>query len=292
MTVPCINQKKGENKMKKRLAVMLSAILLMGSGLAVDNAAARKKALQVKGSDTIVHMATEWAELFMKKNKNEDIAVTGGGSGTGIAALLNGTADIANASRKIKAKELTLAKKKGMDIKEHTVARDGIAVIVNPKNPVSDLSLEQLKKIYIGAYTNWKKVGGPNKKIVLTGRNTASGTYAFFNKKVCEKEDYSQKMMNLASNSAIVQIVSQDKWAIGYVGLGYLAKNKDKIKGLKVEGVAPSQETVVDDSYVINRPLYLYTVGKPKGAAKKYLDLILSGAGQQVVTKAGFVAIN
>ena len=98
--------------------------------------------------------------------------------------------------------------------------------------------------------------------------------------------------MNLASNSAIVQIVSQDKWAIGYVGLGYLAKNKDKIKGLKVEGVAPSQETVVDDSYVINRPLYLYTVGKPKGAAKKYLDLILSGAGQQVVTKAGFVAIN
>ena len=278
--------------MKKRLAVMLSAILLMGSGLAVDNAAAKKKALQVKGSDTIVHMATEWAEMFMEKNKGANIAVTGGGSGTGIAALLNGTADIANASRKIKTKELELAKKKGMDIREHVVARDGISVIVNPKNPVSDLSLEQLKKIYVGAYTNWKKVGGPNKKIVLTGRNTASGTYAFFNKKVCEKEDYSQKMMNLASNSAIVQIVSQDKWAIGYVGLGYLAKNKDKIKGLKVEGVAPSQETVVDDSYVINRPLYLYTVGKPKGAAKKYLDLILSGAGQQVVTKAGFVAIN
>ncbi len=278
--------------MKKRLAVMLSAILLMGSGLAVDNAAAKKKALQVKGSDTIVHMATEWAEMFMEKNKGANIAVTGGGSGTGIAALLNGTADIANASRKIKTKELELAKKKGMDIREHVVARDGISVIVNPKNPVSDLSLEQLKKIYVGAYTNWKKVGGPNKKIVLTGRNTASGTYAFFNKKVCEKEDYSDKMMNLSSNSAIVQTISQDKWAIGYVGLGYLAKNKDKVKGLKVEGVAPSQETVVDDSYVINRPLYLYTVGKPQGTAKKYLDLILSGAGQQVVTQAGFVAIN
>jgi phosphate transport system substrate-binding protein len=277
--------------MKKRLAVMLSAALLMGSGLAVDNAAAKKTSLQVKGSDTIVHMATEWAEIFMQENKSADIAVTGGGSGTGIAALLNGTADIANASRKIKAKELKLAKKKGLDIKEHTVARDGIAVIVNPKNPVSDLSLEQLKKIYVGAYTNWKKVGGPNKKIVLTGRNTASGTYAFFNKKVCEKEDYSDRMMNLASNSAIIQTITQDKWAIGYVGLGYLAKNKDKVKGLKVEGVAPSQKTVVDNSYVINRPLYLYTVGKPKGTAKKYLDLILSETGQQVVTQAGFVAV-
>ncbi|MCK5219816.1 PstS family phosphate ABC transporter substrate-binding protein, partial [bacterium] len=220
-----------------------------------------------------------------------NIAVTGGGSGTGIAALLNGTADIATASRKIKAKELELAKKKELDIREHTVARDGIAVIVNLKNPASDLSLEQLKKIYVGAYTKWKQVGGPNKKIVLTGRNTASGTYVFFNKKVCEKEDYSQKMMNLASNSAIVQIVSQDKWAIGYVGLGYLAKNKNKIKGLKVEGVAPSQETVVDDSYVINRPLFFYTVGKPQGRTKQYLDLILSETGQQVVTQAGFVAI-
>ncbi len=277
--------------MKKRLVVMLSTILLIGSGLAVDNAAARKKALQVKGSDTIVHMATEWAEIFMQENKDADIAVTGGGSGTGIAALLNGTADIATASRRIKDKEMGLAKKKGLDIKEHTVARDGIAVIINPKNPVSELSREQLKKIYVGAYTNWKKVGGPDKKIVLTGRNTASGTYAFFNQKVCEKEDYSQKMMNLVSNSAIVQVITQDKWAIGYVGLGYLAKNKNKIKGLKVEGVAPSQETVVDDSYVINRPLFFYTVGKPQGRTKQYLDLILSETGQQVVTQAGFVAI-
>jgi len=279
-----------KKEMKKVIALVLG-VILFGSGYLMVEDAAAGKSIQVKGSDTMVHLATQWAESYMNINKNAVIAVTGGGSGTGIVALLNGTADIANASRKIRSKELKAAQNKGLEIKEHVVAWDGIAVIVNPGNPVSDITLAQLKAIYIGKIKNWQQVGGPKKKIVLVGRNTASGTYVFFNKRVCEKEDYSAKMMNLASNSAIVQTVAQDKWAIGYVGMGYLLKNTDKIKGLKVNGVLPSLETVQKNTYVISRPLQMYTVGELQGRIKDFIDFVLSETGQKIVGEAGFVPV-
>lgn len=276
--------------MKKSLALLLGTVFMLGSTMTAPQVQAADT-LQIKGSDTMVHLATNWAEDFMKAHSDKKVAVTGGGSGTGIAALLNNTADIACASRKIKQKEVDKAKSMGMEIIEHVVARDGIAVIVNPKNPVDGLSMKQIKQLYIGETKKWKEVGGPNKKVVLLSRDSSSGTFAFFQEKVLEKMDYSVKARRMPSNSAIVQTVSSDKWAIGYVGLGYVASAGDKIKAIKVNGVAPSQATVVDDSYVINRPLHLYTNGEPTGLAKTFIDYVMSEGGQKIVNDMGFVAV-
>ncbi|MCD4813909.1 PstS family phosphate ABC transporter substrate-binding protein [bacterium] len=278
--------------MKKLLGIAFG-IMLMGLG----TAAIAGDSLQVKGSDTMVHLATKWAETYMAANQSMEVAVTGGGSGTGIAALLNGTADVACASRKIKGKEVDRGKGMGIDIIEHIVARDGIAVIVHPSNKVDALSMKQLKKMYIGEYKKWKQVGGTKKKIDLLSRDSSSGTYAFFQKKVLEKMDYSVRARRMPSNSAIVQSVSEDKYTIGYVGLGYLAEAGDKVKGLEIKadeksaGVYPSQATVVDSSYVINRPLHLYTNGQPTGKVKAFLDFVMSVEGQKIVNDLGFVAI-
>ena len=280
--------------MKKGLVLLASAALVAGSLTA--SAVSAKKVLQVKGSDTLVHLSSAWAENFMKKHPNVEVAVTGGGSGTGIAALLNGTADLANASRKIKDKEVKLAGEKGMDIKEHVVALDGIGVIVNPDNPIDALSMEQLKDIFTGKVTNWKKAGGPNKGIVLFTRDSSSGTFAFFQKRVLKKEDYAVKSRRLPSNSAIVQSVADDKYAIGYVGLGYVAEAGDKIKALAVKvgdkkGVKPTQKTVAAGDYPISRGLQIYSNGEPKGDAKTFMDYIMSDAGQDVVSEMGFVPV-
>lgn len=254
--------------------------------------------ITIKGSDTMVHLASAWAEDFMKNHPTANLSVTGGGSGTGIAALLNGTTDICIASRGIKAKEVTLAKEKGLEPVEIVTSRDGIAVVVNPENPISELTMEQIGKIYTGVYTNWNELGGPDHEIVILSRESSSGTYVFFQEHVMKKKDYSANAMLMPSTSAIIQSVSQDKWAIGYVGLGYGVQAAGRVKMLGVRtsadapAVMPSVASVQDGSYGVARALFFYTNGSPSGITKEFVDFVHSEAGQAIVLEAGYVPVN
>jgi phosphate transport system substrate-binding protein len=245
----------------------------------------------------MAHLAASWAEAFMEANPQSDVSFTGGGSGTGIAALLNGTTDICAASRAIEQKEKELAKQKGIEPVEFVVARDGIAIIVNPANPVTSLTLEQIRNIYTGAFKSWKEVGGPDEPIIVLSRESSSGTYVFFQEHVLRKQDYRQDARLMPATSAIVQSVSDDKWSIGYVGLGYAAEAAEKVKTLPVQAdakaprVVPSQETVKSGEYSIARPLYLYTAGAPQGAAKEFIDFCLGPEGQGIVRRTGYVTV-
>ena len=254
--------------------------------------------ITIKGSDTMVHLVSTWAEEFMNQNKGMEVSVTGGGSGTGIAAMINGTTDVCAASRSMKEKEYKLFKKQGVEPMEHVVARDGIAVVVNPENPVSVLTIEQIGKIYTGAYTNWSQVGGPDKPILVLSRESSSGTYVFFQEHVLNKKDYTTKARLMPATSAIIQAVSSDTWSIGYVGLGYAVEAGDKIKSLQVKdtndspAVVPSEKTVSSGEYSIARPLHLYTKGEPTGKIKAFLDFCMSEAGQKIVKETGYVPVN
>ena len=259
---------------------------------------AEKKYLTVKGSDTMVHLVSTWAEAFMETHEGYNVSVTGGGSGTGIAALLNGTTDICAASRTMKEKELIQAEQKGIIPIEFVVARDGIAVVVNPENPVSELTLEQLAKIFTGAYTNWSQVGGPDENIMILSRESSSGTYVFFQEHVLKKKDYSQKARLMPATSAIIQSVSADKWSIGYVGLGYAVEAGDKVKMVaaksdeEAKAILPSEGTVKSGEYSIARPLHLYTGGVPEGLTRMFIDFALSTEGQKIVKETGYIAVS
>ena len=280
------------------LILALSGMLIIGCSEKAKDAKSAVQYITIKGSDTMVHLASDWAEAYMAKHPNTDISVTGGGSGTGIAAILNGTTDICIASRSVKAKEEKLAAEKGLSLKELATSRDGIAVVVNPNNPISELSIEQIGKIYTGAYTNWSELGGPDEKIVVLSRESSSGTYVFFQGRVLSKKDYSPDAMLMPSTSAIIQSVSQDTWAIGYVGLGYGVAAGSKIKMLAVKedatapAVIPSVATVQDGTYSIARPLHFYTNGAPAGEIKNFIDFVLSEEGQKIVLEAGYVPVN
>jgi len=242
-------------------------------------------ALSVAGSDTMVNMAQAWAETFMGENTGVQIAVKGGGSGTGIAALINGTIDIADASRAMKDEE----KAKLPEAVGTAVARDGIAVIVNSGNGVSDVTLEDLGKIYRGEITNWKDLGGADAEIVLVSRDSSSGTYEYFKEAVVGKEkEFAKSAKLLPSTQAIVDEVKANPNAIGYIGVGYESSD---IKVVKVDGVASSVATVLDGTYELSRDLYVYTAKAPSGLAKTYIDWILSPAGQEIVTEQGFVPL-
>ncbi len=260
-----------------------------------DASQTQRQSITIKGSDTMVHLVSSWAEAFMETNPNIDVSVTGGGSGTGIAALLNGTTDICAASRKIKDKETQLAEKSKISPVEKIVARDGIAVITNPENPVTELTLGQLKDIFTGTCTSWDGIGGPSEKIVILSRENNSGTYVFFQKKVLEKEDYAVSARLMPASSAIVQSITDDKWSIGYVGLGYALGAGEKVTVIKVktsddsDGVTPSEATVRSGDYPIARPLHLYTNGEPSGAVKSFIDFCMSVEGQTIVQETGYV---
>lgn len=274
---------------------IIAGLLLIGCGKKTKTTEASY--LTIKGSDTMVHLASNWAEAFMKAHPGIDISVTGGGSGTGIAALLNGTTDICIASRKIKDKELKLAAEKGLQPNEIVTARDGIAVVVHPVNSVATLSVEQIGKIYTGAYTNWIQVGGPDQRIIVLSRESSSGTYVFFQKRVMSKKDYTREAMLMPSTSAIIQSVSQDEGAIGYVGLGYATEARDRIKMLFVKdgdnpAIEPSIKAVQAGKYAIARPLHFYTNGEPSGIVRQFVDYVLSNAGQKIVLETGYVPIN
>ncbi len=281
----------GETHMKKILASLLLALLLVGCTQApASGSAGGKQSLQLKGSDTELQMFAALAEEFKKSNADVDITVTGGGSGTGIAALINGEIDIADSSRSMKAEEIEKAKKNGIEPVEFIVARDGLAVIVNPDNPVKELTRAQVADIYKGTITNWKDVGGNDEVITLYGRQSTSGTYVYFRDTVL-KADYATSMRNMEGTAAIVDAVSADKTGIGYIGIGYL---KASVKPLSLEGQNPADKAAVKSgAYALTRPLFQYTKGVPakEGAAHKLMQFQLSEQGQAVVEKTGFLGI-
>jgi len=257
--------------------------------------------IENKGSDTMVNLALGWAEKYQSEHTEVRISVTGGGSGTGIASLLNKTVDIANSSRKIKEEEIDEAKSKGIDPVEFVVARDAIAVIVNPENPVSQLTLKQISDMYSGKFSNWTEVGGEDRPIVRLSRETNSGTHVYFLETVLrmgnsdDKTLFSMDTLLLPSSEGIIAELRQNPNAIGYDGLGYVPKDLRVIAIAKEEGgpyVLPSIATVNDKSYPIARDLYMYTNGQPTGAVKEYLDWILSPEAQEIVAKLGFVPIS
>jgi len=287
--------------MKRIVIFLLFALILTscGSDSSSDAASDSQAAyIENKGSDTIVNLALAWAERYQSEHPDVRISVTGGGSGTGIASLINNTVDIANASRKIKSEELDEAKANGVEPVEHIIARDAIAVIVNPQNPVNQLTLQQISDIYSGKLTNWTEVGGEDRPIVRLSRETNSGTHVYFLETVLRlgsKEDktlFSMDTLLLPSSEGIIAEVRQNPNAIGYDGLGYVPKDLKMIAIAKEDGgeyVLPSIATVNDKTYAIARDLYMYTNGEATGAVKEYLDWILSPEAQQIVAELGFV---
>ena len=257
--------------------------------------------IENKGSDTIVNLALAWAERYQQEHPEVRISVTGGGSGTGIAALLNGTVDIANASRQIKSEEMQEAQSKGINPVEHVIARDAIAVIVHPDNPVSELTLQQISDIYSGKFNNWQEVGGEDRPIVRLSRETNSGTHVYFLETVLRLGDknnktlFSTDTLLLPSSEGIINEVRQNPNAIGYDGLGYVPADLKMIAIARQPGdpyVLPSISTVNDNSYPIARDLYMYTAGQSSGAAAAYLDWIMhSDEAHAIVAQLGFVPI-
>ncbi|HEX5808797.1 MAG TPA: phosphate ABC transporter substrate-binding protein [Anaerolineales bacterium] len=254
--------------------------------------------IENKGSDTIVNLALAWAEAYQAEQPEIRISVTGGGSGTGIASLINGTVDLANASRQIKEEEIATAQSNGVEPVEHIIARDAIAVIVHPENPVSELTLKQVSDIYSGKITNWSEVGGEDRPIVRLSRETNSGTHVYFLETVLrlgDSEDktlFSMDTLLLPSSEGIIAEVRQNPNAIGYDGLGYVPKDLKMIGLAEQEGgayVLPSIATVNDKTYPIARDLYMYTDGEPTGVIKEYLDWILDPEAQEIVAELGFV---
>jgi phosphate transport system substrate-binding protein len=285
------------------VAVIGAAVVLSAAGCSGERSAeARAQAahtIQNTGSDTLVNLALAWAEHYMGAHPDVHIAVTGGGSGTGIAALINKTVDIANASRAMKKEEIDAAKKNGFEPKEHTVARDAIAVVVHPSNPVQGLTIPQLADIYTGKIKNWKEVGGADLPIVLLSRESNSGTYVYFLENVIRQGKKSDLMFSpdtllMPSSEGISNEVRQNPNAIGYDGLGYVTSDQKVVavaKDAASAHVLPSAATVNDGTYPISRPLFMYTVGEPQGEVKIYLDWILGPEGQAVVPTLGFVPL-
>jgi len=284
------------------VAIVLGIALLMlanGCSKGQDAAStAEKKYITIKGSDTMVHLVSSWAEAFMQAHPQREVSVTGGGSGTGIAALLNGTTDICAASRQMEQQEKALAEQKGLQPQEIIVGRDGIAVIVNPANPISEATLDQLAKVFTGGYTRWSQLGGSDEEIIVLSRESSSGTYVFFQEHVLKKQDYTVTARLLPATSAIIQAVANDKWSIGYVGLGYALGAGDKVKMLAIKvdeaakAILPSLETVKSGEYSIARPLYFYSAGEPQGTVKEFIDFCLGPEGQKIVLQAGYVPID
>lgn len=254
---------------------------------------ADQKRVTIKGSDTMVILTQRWAEVFPHKNGVE-FQVTGGGSGTGIAALINGTTDICASSRPIKSSEVQQLKAKykyqGMEIR---VARDGINIYIHKSNRVRQLTMEQIRLIFTGKVTNWKEVGGVDKKIILYSRENNSGTYEFFKEHVLLKQDFSAEAQHMAGTAALINAVSKDPSGIGFGGAAYasnvkaLLVAKDKVSAY----ITPSEKTILNGQYPISRFLYFYTNKKPKGTVKKFIDWVISPAGQKVVQNVGYYPI-
>jgi phosphate transport system substrate-binding protein len=277
------------------MSMAIGGLFLMGSD------AHGQDMIQVKGSDSEVNLVQRLAELFMQKNRGVNIAVTGGGSGTGIAALINKQTDIANSSRELNPKEEDAAKAAGVHPFRVVFATDGISVITHPSNPLSKLTLEQIGRIFKGAITNWKEVGGADVKISLYGRQSNSGTYVFFREFVV-KADYSPHMKSMNGNAQIVEAIKRDTGGIGYVAVGYVVNEKGEVmSGVKILNVAKDgqseayspvkMENVMSGRYPISRPLNQYLSGKPSGKLLDFIRYEIGKEGQEVVRKEGFFPV-
>jgi phosphate transport system substrate-binding protein len=252
-----------------------------------------QQSIYAKGSDTMKPLAEFEAEKFMEKNPGKSVIVRGGGSSVGIEALINGTVDIADASREMTDNEIEVAQKNGINPVQHTVAYDGITVIVNPANPISTLTFDQLRGIYNGSISNWKDVGGQDNPIIVNCRNSDSGTYKDFQTLVMHGDNYRPDALTQADTGSIVINVSQNSGAIGYIGFSYLDSSSTKALSLdKGSGpVFPTSETIRSGVYPLSRALNMYTNGEATGLTKEFIDFVLSDQGQNIATGAGFIPL-
>jgi len=283
--------------LKNGTLVLLAATIAVGCGNGSGQNGEKKPHRAVitqKGSDTMVLLAQAWAEKFGQKNANTEVQVTGGGSGTGISALINGTTDIANASRPMNDQERQQIRQKyGSDVVEIPVAKDGIAIYVNASNPIDAISVEQLRGIYAGTITNWKGIGGPDATIILYGRENSSGTYAFFKEHVLNKGDFASTTQTLPGTAGVVNAVAKDRNGIGYGGEAYGSTEIKMLRMISENGMAvePGEENVRSGAYPLARDLYFYLRQQPAGATKEYIDWVLGPEGQAVVREVGYFPI-
>jgi phosphate transport system substrate-binding protein len=258
---------------------------------------AQRYSINQKGSDTLLILAQRWAEVHMKNHPEAQIAVSGGGSGTGIAALINKQIDMADASRPMSSKEINDAKAKGVNPVEWKVAVDGISVIVHPSNPLTSLTLAQLKMIYNGSYSSWQKVGGKDSPIVTYGRQSNSGTYVYWQEHILGNQKYRTDMQSLNGNSDIADAVARDPNAVGYVGVAYAAARRGEVKILTVQEKAdtpayePTSANIASGKYPISRYLFIYTDGAPTGGTKEYLQFIISDQGQKITEEVEYIPL-
>lgn len=274
----------------KKISGLAAILLVAAIGFAFMPA---PKKITVKGSDTMVILAQKWAEVYMKSHPGSVIQVTGGGSGTGIAALINGSTDICNSSRPMKRSEMDKLKDRYASLGiEIPCAKDGITIFLNESNPVRELSVKQLSGIFSGKITNWKEVGGPDESIRLYGRENSSGTYVFFKDNVV-KTDYASSCQTLPGTAAVVNAVAKDKSGIGYGGAAYAAgvKHCAVKKDDKSPAYVATPETIKAGQYPITRFLYMYLKNRPTGDLKEYIDWILSAEGQKVVVSVGYFPV-
>ena len=271
--------------MKNRLwlTLTLSAVLIASSA-----ASAMAERLVLKGSTTVLPIAQKISEAYMAANPEIKISLSGGGSGNGIKAVIDSTANIGNASRFIKGKETKMAVDNGVTPVAHRIALDCIVPVVHPSNPVTNLSLDQLKKIYLGKITNWKEVGGENRKIVVISRDSSSGTFDAWRSLVMKKERVTPRALTQPSNGGLVTQIATTKGALAYIALGYM---NDEVKPVRVNGVVGSPETTLNGRYPISRPLFMFTNGWPKGETLNFINFILSKRGQALVEDAGSIAL-
>lgn len=285
-------------KLELPLIVTLAVFLIAGCSRRQNDPNQPQGFVQVKGSDTVVNAAQKVAEEFMKEYPYMFVAITGGGSGVGIASLINKTCDVATASREIKPKEIELAEKQGVYPKEFIVAHDGVAVIVNTNNPVDKLTIEDLHRIFTGKADNWKQFGGKDLAIVTLSREVSSGTYAYFKEQVIHlgnkesTEEFSPQTLLLSSSQAIVEEVATNEASVGYLGMGYIC-DRTKTLSLGKDNLfyPPDVNNVLNGTYPLSRPLYFYTNGEPQGAIKLFIDFTLSVKGQQQFKETGFVPL-
>lgn len=283
--------------MLKKIVILIGILFLVVSPVFAKG---MPGTVQIKGSDTMVNLGQAWAETYMQKYPDAFIAVTGGGSGTGIASLINGTCDVVESSRRMKKKEYDLAAKRGIQPVEFEVAMDGLAVVVNPENPINELTVEELSDIFTGKVKNWKELGGEDLLIVILSREVNSGTHVYFKEHVVRrsdplrKDEFTEESLLMPSSQAVADEIALNPNAIGYYGMGYVNETQKVIAIAKDRGspyYKPTIENIMEGNYYISRPLLMYTDGQPQGLIKDFMDFILSEEGQKIVEKIDFVPI-
>ena len=274
---------EGKMKIRTVLTIAVTAAFLLSSSTAFA------EKLVIKGSTTVLPIAQKCVEAYMKENPEVKISLSGGGSSNGIKALLDGSTDIATASRFIKGKEIKMAGEKGVFPVPFAVAYDSIIPVVHPSNNLTNISTARLKDIYMGKIRNFKEIGGPDLKIVICSRDTSSGTYETWDKKVMRKQRVTPRAQVMASNGAIVQAVSNNKHAIGYIGIGYVTSS---VKTLSVNGIVGSEKTTLDGSFPVSRPLFMFTNGWPEGRTLDFINYVINpNKGQKHVAASGYVRL-